>query len=83
MVKSSLVVWLQGVYTRMVNFAETLSQETTLACNTPQQTRHLSTSPEPHSASQLQLVAPLGRAEVHAAMAAGRQTQKDQGNSYM
>ena len=83
MVKSSLVVWLQGVYARMVNFAETLSQETTLACNTPQQPRPLSTSPGPHSASQLQLAAPLGRAEVHAPMVAGRQTRKDQGNSYM
>ena len=30
-VRSSLVVWLQGVYERMVNFAETLWQETTLA----------------------------------------------------
>ena len=67
----------------MVNFAETLSQETTLACNTPQQPRPLFTSPKPHSASQLQLAAPSGRAEVHALMAAGCQTQNDQGNSYM
>ena len=58
----------------MVNFAETLSQETTLACNSPQQPFPLFTSLGPHFTLLLQLAAPLGRVEVHAPKAAGCQT---------